>query len=109
MTNFYRPASYQVNFPSGDVSQWFDIFSDNQFSLFSVNMGRSSNIRVEQAILDDVGSYGRQLGRMGDALEVLIKHFKPEQALSEAEEIAIDDLMAMLREIARVKKAHSNQ
>jgi hypothetical protein len=39
---------------------------------------------MEQRILDEVGSYGRQLGRIGDALKVLLAHvdlagLKPEE------------------------------
>ena len=105
MTDFYRPLTYQFNFPSGDVSQWFDLFSDNEFSFVTVNMGRSANIDVEEAVLRDVGSYGRQLGRMGEALKVLMDHFEPKKPLTEDEEIALADLQAMLREIARVKNA----
>lgn len=105
MGNFYRPATYKVNFPSGDVSQWFDMFSNNNVSFFSVNLGTSRATQVEHAVLEEVGTYGRQLGRIGDALEVLIKHFQPAEELTEKEQIAIDDLKAMLRDIARVKEA----
>jgi hypothetical protein len=36
--------------------------------LININLGQSSAPEVEQEILEDVGSYGRQLGRIGDAL-----------------------------------------
>ncbi len=44
-----------------------------QFHLFNVNLGTSSNPTVEQAALDKVGSYGRQIGHLAEALEVIVK------------------------------------
>src|ERR1700752_2842202 len=46
-----------------------------QISLFSLNLGRSSNPEVEEAVLD-VASYGRQLGRINDALGAVIDNLK---------------------------------
>ena len=63
---------------SGGVAQnilpwnWFANFTGNRFSWFTVNLGRSSAPEVEADILENVGSYGRQLGRIGEVLEVLV-------------------------------------
>lgn len=78
----------------------------SQVGLINVNFGRSSAPQVEQAVLDEVGSYGKQLGRMGDVLMVLLKHFKPDADLTEDERHAIEDLSVMLREIAGIKERH---
>jgi hypothetical protein len=43
------------------------------FHLFNVNLGASSNPAVEQEALDRVGSYGRQIGHLAEALELLVK------------------------------------
>jgi hypothetical protein len=56
-----------------------------------------------------VGSYGKQLGRIGDALVVLIKHFRPEAPLAPEEEAAIHALKRMLDEIASVKEQHGRE
>jgi hypothetical protein len=68
-----------LNYPlSGAVSQLFDFMNSwfraigNQFSLVNITYGSTSNPDAEKAILEDVGTYGRQLGRIGDALRVLI-------------------------------------
>jgi hypothetical protein len=45
-----------------------------QFSLFSVNVGQSSDDGVEKAAIQTVGSYGKQIGHLADALEVVIDH-----------------------------------
>ena len=42
------------------------------FNLFNVNMGASTNAAIEQEALQTVGSYGKQMGHMAEALEVII-------------------------------------
>lgn len=86
---------------SGNVTQDFRPFDIGNFSIFSVNVGRSNAPEVEEAVLE-VASYGRQLGRMGEALLAVIES-DPGREFSIAQKIAIEDFKAMLREIARVK------
>jgi hypothetical protein len=43
-----------------------------QFSLFSVDLGHSSDPGMERAVIDEVGSYGKQLGHLAEALEIVI-------------------------------------
>lgn len=43
------------------------------FSFFTVNLGASSRPEVEHEVLQNVGSYGKQLGHLAEALEVVIK------------------------------------
>src|ERR1700684_2418822 len=47
-----------------------------QFGLINIDLGDTAESDLERKILDKVGSYGRQLGRIGDALEVILKHVK---------------------------------
>lgn len=97
---------------SGDVAQtinpWTAVFNPlgSQFGLININLGRSSAPEVEQEVLTDVGSYGKQLGRIGDALVVLLTHFHPRCELTAEEQSAIDELKKMLDQIAEVKKRH---
>ena len=70
-----------VNLPlSGPVAEAFKIwtswFSGNfgQVGLINVNLGKSSDADLERKIIEDAASYGKQLGRIEDALVVLIKH-----------------------------------
>ncbi|MFC0241841.1 hypothetical protein [Rhodopseudomonas telluris] len=104
------PAAAGGNGPlSGGVAQvinpwrWFTSVFGNQVSLFQINLGRSSAPETETRILDEVGSYGRQLGRIGDALDVLVKEF-PREGLSEQAVAALEDFSAQMREIKRVKE-----
>lgn len=96
---------------SGDVMQsilpwrWAFDWIGNQFSLLTVNLGRSSAPEVESEILDNVGSYGRQLGHIGEVLEVLILRL-PRESLSPKELETIEDFSAQMREIRRIKQRH---
>jgi hypothetical protein len=98
---------------SGDVTQtinpWTIFFNPmgSQLGLINVNLGTSSNPPVEQQVLTDVASYGKQLGRIEDVLGVLLEHFRPERALTDAEGKAIRDLKRMLENISEVKDRHA--
>jgi len=100
---------------SGDVFQaispWTAFMSPigSQVGLFNVTIGQSSEPAVEADVLSDVASYGRQLGRIGDALIVLLAHFHPAAPLTTEETAAIDDLKDMLRQIADVKEKHKRK
>jgi hypothetical protein len=39
-----------------------------QFGLINIDLGDTAESDLERKILDRVGSYGRQIGRIGDAL-----------------------------------------
>jgi hypothetical protein len=97
---------------SGDVTQQISPFSNwfsgagNQYGLINITIGQSSEPQVEADTLTDVASYGKQLGRIGDALIVLLKHFRPQDGLSAHEHEAIEDLYKMLDAIAGVKDRH---
>jgi hypothetical protein len=103
-----------VNLPlSGAVTQtinpWTAYFTamGSQIGLINVNVGSSSDPDIEKDVLARVASYGKQLGRIGDAMLVLLKHFHPAGELSHHDRGAIDDLQLMLAEIANVKHDHS--
>jgi hypothetical protein len=44
-----------------------------QFSLFSVNLGESGDAETEKRAIQKIGSYGRQIGHIAEALEVVIE------------------------------------
>jgi hypothetical protein len=96
---------------SGDVVQainpwnWFFKSEGGQFGLVNINLGKSADPQLEQRILDDVGSYGRQLGRIGEALEVLLDHVKLDR-LDAKERGAIEDFRLQLAQVTRLKEQH---
>lgn len=82
---------------------WFPgMKGSQQFGLININLGKSSDPELEQTILAEVGTYGRQLGRLGEALEVLLNHVKLED-LKPEERKAITAFLYQQDEIASVK------
>lgn len=92
MTDFNLPLS-------GPVIQTFP-----WTNYFTINLGESSDPAIEKDALC-IASYGKQLGRIGDALIVLLKHVNL-GTLSPDEDNAIRDLKSMLNEIANKKVNH---
>jgi hypothetical protein len=96
---------------SGDVVQSINPFTafmtGGQFGLVNINLGQSSEPKVEEEALSDVASYGKQLGRIGDALIVLLAHFQPTTPLTVAETKTIEALKEVLEKIADVKEKHN--
>lgn len=85
------------------INPWSFYNQGAQFGLINVNLGQTPRPDIEQKVLDEVGSYGRQLGRIGDALEVLIDHV-PLDGLSQAETDALAILRGQLAEVRKVKQ-----
>ncbi len=98
---------------SGDVVQSINPFTaffspiGSQLGVININLGQSAAPDVEQEVLSDVGTYGRQIGRIGDALIVLLAHFHPKTPLTSQETAAIDALKQMLDEVADIKQQHA--
>ena len=68
-----------VHYPwSGAVTQAFDIMNSwfrtvsGQVGLVNITVGSTADPELEKRILEGVGTYGRQLGRISDALRVLV-------------------------------------
>jgi hypothetical protein len=85
------------------INPWSFYNQGAQLGLINVNLGQTPRPDIEQKVLDEVGSYGRQLGRIGDALEVLIDHVELGK-LSRAEADALAILKGQLAEVRKVKQ-----
>jgi hypothetical protein len=85
------------------INPWTFMNQGAQFGLINVNLGQTPRPDIEQKVLDEVGSYGRQLGRIGDALEVLIDRLKLE-GLSREQADAIAILKGQLAEVRKIKQ-----
>jgi hypothetical protein len=84
------------------INPWTFTQTGAQYGLLNINLGNTPKPDLEQKILEQVGSYGRQLGRIGDALEVLLDHVKLE-GLTDRERDALAILRGQLAEIRQVK------
>ncbi len=85
------------------INPWSFYNQGAQLGFVNINLGQTQHPELEQKLLDEVGSYGRQLGRIGDALEVLIDHARLKD-LSPAEADAIAILKGQLAEVRKVKQ-----
>ncbi len=86
---------------ASQTSPWMWPFG-SQFGLININLGKSSDPDLEKEILQDVGTYGKQLGQLGDALRALIDHAKLDE-FTPAEKRAINAALYQLDEIDRLK------
>lgn len=78
------------------------------FSLFSINLGKSSDPGKEYEVLENVGSYGKQLGHLAEALEVVIKQLR----LLEAKNLSrkeLDTLQVFLGDVAAVRSIKNRE
>lgn len=107
MSHVLREAKMRMPW-SGNVSQainpwtWTYDWADSEVGLVNIDLGRSSAPEVEHKILDEVASYGKQLGRMADVVQILLEKADL-SALTKHEKITICDFQAMLWDIERVK------
>ncbi len=84
------------------INPWTFNQQGAQFGLVNIDIGQTPNPQVERAVLDEVGSYGRQLGRIGDALQVILYHLKLE-GLSQSEKDTLEILRGQLAQVRQVK------
>ena len=73
------------------------------WNLFTINLGQSSDPKVEQRVLDEVGSYGRQIGQIGDALGVLVSQVDRAK-LTDEQNKALDKFEDQLKLVALIKE-----
>ena len=94
-----------LQFAPGHLTQ--PILPNWSFNLLNVNLGASSNAGLEQAALQKVGSYGKQIGHIAEALEVLIGKLR----LLESKDLSREDkdaLAVFLGDVAAVRKLKSH-
>ena len=109
MRTAYPPATTKLPL-SGDVSQvinpwsWFQN-SMGQFGYININQTVSSNRSMEREIVEKVAGYGKQLGRVSEALAVLIAKM-PLSKLDEKEKKAFKDFQDMEHAIGVVKAGY---
>ncbi|GAA0764924.1 hypothetical protein LRH25_09685 [Ideonella azotifigens] len=101
MQNVYLPLQLPLQMAPSSLSQ--SILPNWSFNLFNVNVGASSNAAVEQEALQTVGSYGKQIGHLAEALEVVIGQLKllEDRALSQKDK---DSLRIFLGDISAIRK-----
>ena len=102
MPNLQIPVSNSLTQAINPWNWFLSVKGSPQFGLININLGKSSDPDLEQTILNEVGTYGRQLGRLGEALEVLLSHVKLENLKPEERKV-ITAFLYQQDEIASVK------
>lgn len=90
-----------------NINPWTFNQNGAQFGLVNINLGQTPHPEIERAILDEVGSYGRQLGRISDALEVLLKHVDLEGLPPEDRDV-LDVARGQFAAVRQVKRDSSH-
>lgn len=88
-----------------EINPWFNNWTGNQLSFINIDFGDTKHPDLERKILDEVGSYGRQLGHLGDAMEVLMS-LVDRAALSEEQRDTLTVLEGELAKIRSLKRGH---
>jgi len=92
---------------SGDVTQAIDTSLvrgiGNQLGFINIDTTAAGDPAVERRIVEEVASYGRQLGRLLDAVDVLIRR-DTRGTLAPDDRRAIDELQTMRAEIDATKQ-----
>jgi hypothetical protein len=80
------------------------VFGGGQFSLLTttINQQATDSPRLEQAIVSDVASYGKQLGRLIEAVNVLAKH--ADDSIGAAERKPLTELTTLAEEIETARE-----
>ena len=104
MPDFYLPLSGNVT-QTFNPFQYFSKIANGQIGLININMGKSSDPELEQKIIEDVGSYGRQIGQLGDALNAVLKHLKTDSWDAESKD-AVEAFRLQVKEVAKLKERH---
>jgi hypothetical protein len=95
---------------SGDVDQAIDASLirsvGDQLGFVNINAARSGDPELERRITEEVASYGRQLGQVLDALDVLIRRTQL-GALDGPDRRALDEVTALRRDVERLKVSAS--
>jgi hypothetical protein len=91
---------------SGDVSQAIDASLlhavGDQLGFINISTSRAGDAQLEQQITEQVASYGRQLGWILDALDVVIRTGRPAD-LDPRDAAALDQLATLRADIERTK------
>src|SRR5512141_3229497 len=88
---------------SGDIWQHLvnpSLLRDNaQWGILNINAMRSRDPALERQIVTEVASYGRQLGRLLEAVDVLSRQ-QHRDGLDAADQRALDDLEDLAKDVA---------
>ena len=104
MANFQMPLSGNVTQTINPMT-WFNNLAGGRFGLINIDLGKSSDPALEQRILDEVGSYGRQIGQLSDAMNAVLDHL-PTETWSPDGRKAVRKFRDLLADVNDVRAQH---
>ena len=95
------PLSGSVNQAINPWSWWFK-FTGQQVGFINVYEMESSDSEQERRIVEEVASYGKQLGRIVEALSVMLRHerftdLNPDEKLAKRQFVEMADQISALK------------
>lgn len=78
------------------VTDWFGRFFNPQITISN----NFEDMAIENKVLQEVGSYGFQLGRILDVLDVLVAHLPPGDQLSSDEQYTLKQFEELYKQVA---------
>ncbi len=100
--NLFWPFSGGVQQDILPWTWWLRVMG--QWGLININLGRTPDPELERRILDEVGSYGRQLGRISEALDAVIETQLDRAKLEDKHIAAIYEFRRLLEDVKRLKQ-----
>jgi hypothetical protein len=94
---------FQLSLAPSRLNQVINPWSLSLGSLFTVNLGNAGDTELEQRLLNEVGSYGRQIGQIGDAVGVLVS-LVDRSKLTDEQKGALEKLDDQLKLVALIKE-----
>lgn len=82
--------------------RWW-INASPQFGFININKMESSDPTLEQDVIQEVAGYGKQLGRIVEALSVVVSGMQS-SSLMPSEQKALKDFLVLARQIATLKE-----
>lgn len=84
--------------------------NEGQFGFFNFNQVQSSDKKLEKNIVENVASYGKQLGQVIDALQVVIAQGDLKEKIEEFDELRIFyDLAENITAAKRIRNISKNE
>src|SRR5215469_9065545 len=100
---------FNLSLAPSRLTQTINPWTFNLGSLFTINLGDSGDPELEPRILDKVGSYGRQIGRLGDVLGILLAEAEKRGELAGLSEDDIGKIKDFKRQLERVEGLKSDR
>lgn len=106
MNNYNLPLSGAVSQVINPWNTWMKSVG-SQMGFINIRNVTSSDPEIEQAIIENVAGYGKQLGKINDLLSIMTNHLPSKQLSSEDKQV-IDEFTKMQEHIEAVKESRQS-